>query len=302
MFQFLGYDFLGDVDCLNPAPSQIENITITQIQNGIFDHYNVTKNTDTEYTTNKPDQWDFDTIMDADFNGTLDAGNVDFLIEEVSAIKIKRRVINTFQWITLETIDITDLDSFNFITEDHLNANDTQYEYAFVPVINGVEGEYIIGTVYSKFNGIFIADAKQIFKFFYDAEFGTDTQNIQVGTFEPLGSKYPRIIANGLLNYASGSFTATVINDDFDTTGQIDRAATTQKKKDILAFLVNHGAKILKDYNANFYLVAITNSPQITYKDGSSGGVPQITFEWTEIGDGNNQQDLYYNGLISEVD
>ena len=302
MFQFLSYDFLGDVDCLNPAPSQVDNITITQIQNGIFDHYNATKNTDTEYNTNKPTQWDYDTIMDADLNGNLDAGNVDFLIEEVSAIRIKRRIANTFEWITLETIPIEELDNFNFITEDHLNANETQYEYAFVPIINDVEGEYIIGNIYSQFRGVFIADADEIFKFFYDVDFGTDTQNIQIGTFQPLGSKYPRVVANGLLNYMSGSLTGSILNDDFDKINQIDRAAITKKKNDMLAFFAKHGAKILKDWNSRIYLCAISSSPQIMYREGSAGGIPQITFEWTEIGDPNDQQDLYYNGLISEVD
>ena len=301
MFQFIGYDFLGGLNCLNPAPSEINNITITQIQNGIFDHYNATKNTDTEYNTNKPTQWDYDTIMDADFNGNLDAGNVDFMVEEVSAIKIKRRIVGTFNWITLQTVPIEELESFNFITEDRLNANFTNYEYAFVPIINGIEGEYIIASIESRFEGVFIADAEQIFKFFYDAEFGTESQNIQAQVFEPLGNKYPVVISNGSLNYASGTFGGAVLNDDFAITGEIDRAAITQKKNDILAFLTNRGAKIIKDWNSKIYLIFITESPQIDYKEGSGGGIPQISFTWTEIGDSNSQADLYNNGLISEA-
>ena len=30
-------------------------------------------------------------------------------------------------------------------------------------------------------------------------------------------------------------------------------------------------------------------------------GIPSITFNWTEIGDASNQQDLYNNGILDEV-
>lgn len=30
-------------------------------------------------------------------------------------------------------------------------------------------------------------------------------------------------------------------------------------------------------------------------------GIPVISFDWTEIGESNNQQSLYNNGILSEV-
>lgn len=44
----------------------------------------------------------------------------------------------------------------------------------------------------------------------------------------------------------------------------------------------------------------VTTSPSVAYKENSGMSVPQITFGWTEIGNANNQSDLYNNGIIDE--
>ena len=118
MFQFVGYNFFADGDALNSAPSSIDNITTTRIENAIFDHVNITRNTDIPFSTDIPTQWDYDTIIDADLNGNLSGGNVDFLIEEISAIKIKRRVQGTFNWLTLQTYPINEVEDLNFVFND----------------------------------------------------------------------------------------------------------------------------------------------------------------------------------------
>ena len=35
MFQFLGYNFFSDGDCLNPAPSNVDNISNIRFYNGL---------------------------------------------------------------------------------------------------------------------------------------------------------------------------------------------------------------------------------------------------------------------------
>ena len=256
MFQFIGYNFFSDQNALNQAPGNIDNITTTIISNAIFDHFNVTQNTSTEVSTSIPTQWDYDTIMDADFNGNLNAGNVDFLIEEISAIKIKRRVQGTFNWITLKTVPINTIDDLTFVFNDLLNAYGVEYDYAFVPIFGNetdqggaVEGNYIINSVLSQFNGVFIGDAQSIYKFLYEVEYGNNARNQQVGVFQVLGKQYPVLVANGALSYESGSVTATILNDDFQQTGVIDRVAITQQKDVLKDYLTNRKAKILKDLN-----------------------------------------------------
>lgn len=249
MFQFIGYDFFSDDDALNSSPSSINNITSIQLTNAIYDHFNVTRNTNTENITTIPTAWDYDTIMDADFEGNLSAGNVDFLIEQISAIKIKRRVQGEFNWTTLSVIPVNTVDDLVFSFNDNLNQYGIQYDYAFVPIVEDVEGEYIINTIFSQFNGVFIGDAENIYKFLYEVEYNNNARNQQVGVFQVLGKQYPVLIANGSLSYESGSVTATILNDDFQETGVIDRIAITQQKDALKDFLTNKKAKILKDLN-----------------------------------------------------
>lgn len=302
MLQFVGYNFFSDGDALNNAPSAIDGINNIQLTNAIYDHLNITRNTSTEVSTTVPTVWDYDTIIDASFEGNLSAGNVDFLIEEISAIKIKRRVQGTFDWITLNTVPINTVEDLTFAFNDLLNADYTTYDYALVPIMEDVEGEYIINSILSQFNGVFIGDYSTIYKFFYDVQYGTNARNQQTGTFQPLGNQYPIVIANGALSYESGTVSATILNDDFEDTGIINAPAIVEKKTIIKDFLTNKKAKILKDWQGNVWLCIVVDSPQVTYKSGSSMAIPQIQFNWIQIGDATNQADLYNNGILPNPD
>lgn len=301
MFQFLGYNFFSDGDCLNSAPSNVNNISNIRLSNAIFNHFNVTSNTSISSSTTIPTNWDYDTILNADFSGNLDAGNVDFLIEQISAIKIKRRVQGEFNWITLATIPINTIDDLTFAFNDLLNKSNTTYDYALVPMIENVEGQYIINSILSQFNGVFIGDISTIYKFFYELKYSNNKRNQQVGIFEVLGKKFPVFVANGDLSYETGSVTATILNDGFEQTGIIDRTAITQQKDAIKDFLTNKKAKILKDWNGNIWLCIVNSDVGVTYKSNFGMGIPVINFEWTEIGDAESQQDLYSNGILNEV-
>ena len=301
MFQFVGYNFFSDGDALNTAPSSVDGINNIQLNNAIYDHFNVTQNISTPVSTTIPTAWDYDTILDASFEGNLNAGNIDFLIEQISAIKIKRRVQGEFNWLTLTTIPINSVEDLTFAFNDNLNQYGVTYDYAFVPIIEGVEGNYIINSVLSQFNGVFIGDAQSIYKFLYEVEYGNNARNQQVGVFQVLGKQYPVLVANGALSYESGSVTATILNDDFQQTGVIDRVAITQQKDALKDYLTNRKAKILKDFNGNVWLCIVNSNIGVTYKSNFGMGIPVINFEWTEIGDATNQQDLYNNGILTEV-
>ena len=247
MFQFIGYNFFSDGDALNSAPSDVNGITAIELSNGIFDHFNISKDTKKTFGTSKPLEWDYDTVINANFDGNLNGGNIDFVIEQISAIKIKRRVKGEFDWMLLTEVPINSVEDLIFVFNDRLNAQDTEYEYAFVPILNDVEGNYIISSVLSKFNGVFIGDSESTYKLLYDVNYGSNSRNQQVGRFEPLGRQYPVIVANGLLSYESGSVSATILNDDFEKSGKIDRKEVVKKKDILKNFLTNHKPKILKD-------------------------------------------------------
>ena len=51
MIGFLGYNFCRDGNALDPTPTDINNINYTRVQNGIFDHFNVSKNVEFDYSS-----------------------------------------------------------------------------------------------------------------------------------------------------------------------------------------------------------------------------------------------------------
>ena len=299
MFQFVGLSAFAGQDCLNPSPAQVDNIQTTRLSNAIFDQFNATKNVSEAFDTSLPTEWDYDTIMDATFDGNIDAGNVEFALSQITEVKIKRRVRGTFDWLTLESIPIKSVSDLSFIFEDRTNTHGVEYEYAFVPVLNNAEGDYIINNVLSKLDGLFIGDFDTCFRFLYDVQYGTNARKLNVGTFQPLGRKYPVVIANGLLSYDTGSFSGIILNDEFEDTGIIDSAKTNEKKRKLKDFLSDKKPKILRDWTGAKWLCVMTDDIQISYAESSSLRVPMMSVTWTEIGDADNQEDLYNNGIVN---
>lgn len=301
MFQFLGYNFFRDGDALNSAPSGFTNFNNIDLSNAIYDHWYITKNTNEGIPEEYPEIWDGSTLINAKFNGNLSAGNIDYAISQISGIIIKRRLTGTFDWMTLKTIPIEKLEDLTFVFNDFLNQSSVNYDYALVPIIEGAEGNYNIETVFSQFNGVFITDAKNSYKLLYDVSYNSNSRKQQIGTFEPLGSKYPIIVANGALSYESGTVSATVLNDDFQYNAFVNPAAIVEKKNLLKNFLTNKKPKILKDINGNIWLVVIVSDISVDYLNGSNMTIPHMSFSWVEAGDPTNQQDLYGAGMLEEV-
>ena len=298
MIGFLGYNFLKDGNALDPTPTNTNNITYARVQNGIFDHFNVTRDISFDYTSIIPTDWDFNTVMDAGFNGDINAGNVDNLAANVTSVRIKRRIKGTFEWITLREIPISSPNDLSFIITDNLNAYNVEYEYAWVPMTNDVEGNYTIESILSQFQGVFICDVNNIFKLQAGVEYNNNDANQQVGVFQPYNRKYPVIVSNSLINYQTGTISSWVLPEDFEDSKSLDRFEITKEKEAILKFLMNKKPKIIKDTNGNNWLVYFTGNPSMSYNNNYGQGMVKVNAEWTEVGDPNDKTDLYENGLI----
>lgn len=301
MFMLCGYDFCMDENCLNPAPISRISFNSVELENGIFSHWYATRDITSQYSPTVPTTWDYLTIMDANFNGTLEAGNVNYDLTQIEGIRIKRRKLTDYDWITIDFIPISELiESLSFTINDNLTQSGVEYEYAFVPVTSGVEGNYVTNTITSKFEGVFICDKETIYKFYAGVNYNSNQRVQKIGTFEPLGKKYPVVVSNSIINYEIGSVTGTVLPNDYLETYNLDKLKMVQERKELLDFLTNKKAKILKDWNGNIWLMIITNNPSVSYQRGSSMGIADVSASWTEIGDFNNQKDLYNTGLIVE--
>lgn len=293
---FLGYNFLQDRYSWQPVPTNLINIEDVKIQNGIYDHFNITKDVDFPYITTYPTGWDLQTQMDADFNGNINAGNIDYVVTQISNIKVKRRKKGEFDWYTLYDIPVTDPNDIDFVRYDYLAQNGVDYEYAIVPIIGNVEGEYSINSITSEFYGIFVTDGESNYKFKENATYSANERVHQTGLYEPYGSKYPIVISNGDLSYDKGTMDGDVVVYTADE--QLNREATVERLQAIKEFLTKPSAKILKDFNGNIWLVTLSDNLSLTYYTEVGMGFAKLSFNWSEIGDAADGQDLYDSNLI----
>lgn len=301
MFFLCGYDFCRDGNALNPSPLSPSVYKTVELTNGIFSHWNVTRDITVPYSPDEPTAWDYLTIMDANFNGTIEAGNVGYDLSQIEGIKVKRRKVDDYNWITIKYIPVGDLEEdLAFSLNDNTAQNGIEYEYAFVPVVSGIEGNYITNTIKSNFDGVFICDKDIIYKFYAGVNYGTNQRVQKIGVFEPLGRKYPVVISNSLINYETGSFSGTVLPNDYLTNKDLDKISMVKERKDLLDFLTNKQPKILKDWNGNIWLMVITGNPNVSFQRDSAMKIADVSANWTEIGDYNNQKDLYEAGFVAE--
>lgn len=302
MFMMCGYNFCSDGNALDPAPIVNNGFTDVTLRNGIFDHWNVNRDVTSPYSSAIPTNWDYLTIMNANFNGNIESGNSEFSLGNIDGIKIKRRKVTDFDWVTLAYFDASELESLNFVFNDNIAASGYTYEYAFVPVVGGTEGNYITNTIGAKFDGVFICDLDTIYKFYAGVKYGTNERVQKIGVFEPYGRKYPVVVSNGLINYETGSVTGTVLSDDYLKTKAMNRIAMVKEQRALKDFLTNKKAKILKDWNSHSWLIVPIDNISTSYDSKYGMGIADVSFDWVELGDSNNQADLYNNGILKEAE
>ena len=298
MIGLVGYNFCADGNALDPTPTNINDITFTKVQNGIFDHFNVSRDTSFDYSSIIPTDWDVNTLMNASFAGNASAGNVAQVASGVTSVRVKRRIKGTFDWITIREIPVAKPEDLSFVITDNLNAYNVEYEYAYVPMMEDVEGNYIVESILSKFEGVFICDIDTVFKFYAGVEYDTNDAIQQVGVFQPYNRKYPIVVSNSIMQYQTGGIGGWVLPEDYEDTHVFDRSKIVKEKEVLLNFLMNKKPKILKDMNGNNWLVYFTGNPSVTYDNNYGQGMLKVSANWTEVGDPNDKTDLYENGLI----
>ena len=174
-------------------------------------------------------------------------------------------------------------------------------EYALVLYENNVPSEYHTVDVTPIWGKYFLSDKDTRFVLKYAVIYSNHVQNIQNGTFMPIGATYPIVVQNGEGNFRSGSLQFKVLGYQFEIDKRLDRVSITQQTQDILKFLTNGKAKCLTDFNGNIYILKVVNSPQISYDANWGNGVVTISFDWVEQGKYNDYESMLELGLFDQV-
>ncbi len=302
---FLGSFLCGDVMSVPCTPTNIDNINYVEIGNGEFDDLYITKDTSAELTEKPSQNWDFDTILYAKFDGNTLAGNVDWSLDTVSTLLIKRRKTDEFQWITLSVKPISTVDDFNIKFKDVTGTDSVQYQYAAVPILNGIEGNYSYADVTCKNRFLVIADEDEIWSTIVTDGFCDAVSNVPSSTVVTMNDRYPTVVRNTSANYETVTVTANFVPTTIDEeTGcvhfNIDNSTNdvyVKYSKQFKEFLNNGKTKLLKNIDGRAWLCYVTTPPT----DSADGNYlnRKLTFGVTELGDVNNEEDLYDAGLIT---
>jgi len=292
------YSPLTDVDIIG-MPIDYTELTKVTLMNSIVDKIYISKN----YVTTLPEElpeWSNDTALRTEFkNNSPSAGNVDWILNKIDNIKIKRRLKGSFDYITIFKQDINSIADINFIYKDYLLPSGYDFEYALVPCAGDDESSYQFTEVTTCFNGLFVSDGTKTMKLYSNYLINTAQDNQLIGTVQPYGSRYPVIIRNPNVNYRSATIQGDILGlQDDEFVFQMDRKKIVEQKLEWDAFLTNGRMKLVKDWNGNIILGGITTAPTYTYNQASQNGIPTLSFTIMEQGQYNNQKDLYNNGFI----
>lgn len=294
---------MTDEDNVN-APPSVRYMTNVKLENAIVRDFYVTHDvSQTSYYPTLPD-WDGYTIMRADFDANLRAGNVDWLLSSVNRIKVKRRKVGVGeQWITLFIQPIETEYDLSFYYRDYYCPSGYQFEYAMVPCVNEDEQTYFTTIVKTYFDGIFISDKDKTMKLYSNYLIGASADNILLGQLQPYNQVYPTIIKNPNVLYRTITIQGDVLGFNEETCQTFELTQETRpiivdQKREWDKFLCNGKAKVIKDWNGNILVGKITTAPSYVYDQTSGNSKPTMTFGATEVGEYDSQWYMYNHGLI----
>ena len=291
---FIGYNsFLGYTTSGDSVITNIPDVNSVTQKNTIVDDLFLTKSTP-DISSPIDKTWNFDTILYAMYQDNLLAGNIDFVINTCSEIRVKMRKKNTYSWMTLFEVPITSVEDLSFERfTSYCQGNKTEYEFALVPILNGVEGNYNINSAVSNFDDLFVIDSSG--SFYANTVQISPVRHRDTSIITPLNSKYPIVISNTNNNYTDGTITGLFIQN---INGDFDKVGMQQYRESFKNFLFNGLPKIIKYHNGDMWLVEITGEITDDTSNANCEDYTKSQFKFTEIGDATDAETLYDNGLI----
>lgn len=284
---FFLYDTLKDQNSINPTANSTF-VNVVKIANGIFNHLNLLE--EIIASSDIPSEWTDKTLLDATFNGTLNAGTLGQFIGNIDHLEIQRQENGTGEWITIQRLYKGDDGNVpaEFTMEDTYEKNNTLYTYQIVPIdAQGSPGVAFQQEILSTFNDSYIADANHIYKITYEYSLGSMQKNQTNAVYTPYGAQYPTVVYNSINRYDSGSITAVLLSPSSEsmTTAYLDRNAQTKLVNEFNSWLANGKAKILKDFNGNLKVISVINPISNNYYKELGNGLASTTFNFVEVGD-----------------
>lgn len=292
-----GSNFVGGALACAITPTGIDNINYIELKNGVYDDLYITKKTDFDMTSEVPDEWDFDTVLWAKFNGNTLAGNIDWDLKSTTHIVLKSRVDGQFRWKTLVVKETDTNEDFFINYPDYYIASGQPVEYAIVNITYGAEGTYAVKQTVSRFNKIFLIEGEAVWGTEITDGFCDTTRNIPSSTVPLLNRKYPMFVRNSMANYDTGTLDGSFVPiEDCELLYGVEYDYWRIKyQKQYMDYACDGIPKCLKLPDGRLWIIQITPNPTDTANQTYNNR--KTTLPWVEVGDVNSEEDMYYLGL-----
>lgn len=304
---FLGTILGADEFTVPLVPTDLSHINKVRIQNGVFDKLYITRDVESDMTATPPNEWDFDTILYAEFENTTKAGNLLVSLDAITHLIVKRKKTSEFKWITIDAKEILhdpDMTYEEMIAQMDMRGSDKtatigyEYEYSCVPVLHDIESVYSTAKAFCDCKGIVILDHEEIWMTAITDNMLDTTANVPNSVIETMWDKYPTVIRNTEANYETIEVTASFVKGDAECdVDWDDEVGNSAYSRSAYEFLRKDTPKVLKDTDGRIWLVYVTTGP--SDQGDMDTQLRKLTFTCTEIGSMDSEPDLWDAGLIN---
>lgn len=285
----INFDFFNS-SCFNTIipTGQLYRI---EMQNCIIDEVKIDESIDIPNSPEKQ-EWELDTVFKAQFQNSLEAGNLDNKGMPIEFVIIKKRKKSDLTWSEIKKFAFNKTQKI-YEFEDKYVETEEEYEYALLAVTSNIEGNYTISDIEARYDNVWLMDKDNSIKLAYNLQY-EDIDDVQPSSdIETMGGKYPITAYPGELNYKRSGIQCLLVAEE-SMEGITNVRQEKLLRKNVISFLTNKKPKLLKD-NAGLYMVVsvkdVKELPQNDLK-GQYG----VSFNITEIAD-TDTQSLKDNGL-----
>ena len=215
-------------------------------------------------------------------------GKVEGLDNPIASAEIRRQEVGKTEWITIKVFTQEMIKSipFVFTAYDNLNASNTSYIYRLVVFDTlGNEQAYDTAEIFSYFNKAYVCDQENMYDLTSDFSLGGGSFVQQSAVQLPYGTVFPFVSYNSTLKYHQGQSSSVLLAPSSLLSANLDRAAQVKLIQSFCNWMANKKPKVLKDFNGNIFIVAITDSISTEYYKELGNGLASISFSWVEISD-----------------
>lgn len=283
-----------------PIPtSELDEVTMG---GGMYDEFFLSVDTEIDESPTKPKDWQLKTLMDATFNNSLEAGSIKNAGHIITGLQCYRREYRNTnnEWQLVAQFDYDS--KYNLYTViDRFIENNKTYEYSIVPLSHEIMGDILIGKpITSEFSGTYISDIDNNFSMNLDFSFADLTYNTNMSKSVPLNGQYP-IVTFGNANYRTGSATFLPLTpqQEFGYSSEIDEHQEFLNRTNVINFLNNGQAKVIRRDDGDTFVVATTNV-RTSPKAIGLEAISTVTFDFVEIG-ALDYNTMEKSGLISSA-